>query len=228
MGVTVMIIMGLLSVLAISSIDFDGLDEIRTRIEEAQTEQEESEEALDTSELGWLEVDNDTPDLNVFDRSLLSFLGNEADGATSELSAAAPESEGESDGEIDAFESFEEKDTNDPFADFTETERGPLDATNDLWPLEAQSKPQEEDTDLEEEDRDMIELAGFNAAEDAIELPYTNKQDEDGNDIPPEVTVSHNNGWTDVRVNEETHSFAHSAESDFKGLEPEDILLRAA
>ena len=53
MGVTVMIIMGLLSVLAISSIDFDQFDEIRARIEEARAEQESQEEVFeDTSELG--------------------------------------------------------------------------------------------------------------------------------------------------------------------------------
>lgn len=73
MGVTVMIIMGLLSVLAISSIDFDQFDEIRARIEEARAEQESQEEVFeDTSELGWLDVPENV-DLGVFPENVLTF-----------------------------------------------------------------------------------------------------------------------------------------------------------
>lgn len=74
----------------------------------------------------------------------------------------------------------------------------------------------------------MIKLAGFNADEDALELPYSQKADEAGNPIPAEVTANHHDGWTEVGIDGETHGFAHKPDAVFKGLKPEDVLLRAA
>lgn len=73
MGITVMLVMGLLSMPAVSSIDFDGLDELRSRLEEAQEEQDE-EDIQDTSELGWLDVEGEETPSGVFDNDLLQFL----------------------------------------------------------------------------------------------------------------------------------------------------------
>ncbi len=225
MGITVMIIMGLLSVLAISSIDFDGLDELRERYEEAKAEQEQEEEFQDTSELGWLDVDDDSTPNDLFNTDLLSFASNET--ADTSLGANAVGLAAETEDTGDDFNSFGDFDFEG--LEDEEATQFSTDAANDLWPLEAQSEEDEtEEEESETEQDELIELVGFNAQEDALELPYNQKEDGDGNVIPPEVAVSHHDGWTEVNVDGETLSFSHTVDSNFKGLEPEDVLLRAA
>lgn len=220
MGVTVMIIMGLLSVLAISSIDFDQFDELKARLEEEQAQQDEDQEPLDTSELGWLDVLEDETSPDSVNPDLFSFLGNEPTASALDTDAFSGMSEDGAEDD-DLFDSFDDREED-------ESEPSMIDAANDLWPLEGQSEEEDEAEAEEEEAEERIELAGFDAAEDALELPYSQKLDEDGNEIPPEVSVSHNDGWTDVAVDGETHSFVHTADSTFTGLKPEDVQLRAA
>ena len=226
MSVTIMIIMGLLSALAVSSIDFDELEQIRERINDAREDAETEDEVQDTNDLGWLDVDTDRESIEPLDTDLLSFLGNDIALGASETSLTPTLANSSEPEDADVFNSFgvEENDRAEVFS---------FDAANDLWPLEAQSQsndPEEDEEMTEEEDatNDMIEIAGFNAEEDALELPYQQKQDEAGNVIEPTISVSHHDGWTEVGVNDETHSFAHISGTNFKGLEPEDVLLRAA
>jgi hypothetical protein len=205
MGVTVMIIMGLLSVLAISSIDFDQFDEIRARIEEARAEQENQEEVFeDTSELGWLDV----PD------NLLTFATTEADVEaeveTKVEAVAAQETTGE-EAEDDLFD--------DIFANDTELDPElSADATYGLWPFEEQSDEANLDADLNAEDAkdgELIELATYDPMADKI-----------AKDIPPKGAVANQNGVSELDVNED--ALVQTASSDFKGLEPEDEQLQLA
>lgn len=224
MGVTVMIIMGLLSVLAISSIDFDSIEEIRSRIDEAREDQEETFE--DTSDLGWLDVpdegvDGSESDLSPFFDGFLNF-------ATASDAAEAPPEPAQAGVEmpvgqnIDPFDSFAQEE----FAQDDGAYEPSLtsDTVTDLWPLEGQSQSEDELFDEPE----LIELEGFNPEEDTVEFPYVPKRDDDGNIIAPTTSVTHHDGWTEVGVDDTAHALAHSSNNDFKGLEPEDLLLRKA
>ncbi|MEJ6710296.1 MAG: hypothetical protein QNK92_16130 [Amylibacter sp.] len=212
MGVTVMIIMELLSVLAISSIDFDQFDEIRARIEEARAEQEGQEETFeDTSELGWLDV-SDNIGIGQFPDNLLTFAtaqdasAGEVDAETKTSTAAGPEGAGVDD-DTDLFD--------DIFAEDTELDPElSADATYDLWPFEDQS----DETDVAEEDTkdgELIEVAAYEPTLDKM-----------ANDLPPEVSVAGQNGSSEMDVNED--ALAQTASTDFKGLEPEGELLKQA
>jgi hypothetical protein len=211
MGITVMVVMGLLSVVALSSIDFGDLEEIRDLLGDVRQDGED-DDFQDTSDLGWLDVDDDIGDLTGIG-DLLNFANGE------EATSGNSQQEVQSEEEVDPFDSFNTA-AKDSAPSFTS------DTATDLWPLDEQYQP---DPLLEEETietPEMIELAFFNAEEDALELPFSPKQDDDGNDLPPDVLVAHHEGWTEVAVGDEAYVFAHSANNDFKGLVPEDIALR--
>lgn len=215
MGVTVMIIMGLLSMLAFSTLDLDldQLQELRDRAQAAGDDDEE--EFVDTSELGWLDVPEE-------------FEGNrfgEIGGILSEVSEDDAADAGQDlafDEEVE--DAGEEEHQAQSFAD------GP---GHDLWPLADQSREEDADEETRVADEDeaadgSLELADFNAEEDALELPYVPKKDVSGNEIAPDVSVTHHADRTDIGVGDATHSFAHLDGNNFHALTPEDILLRAA
>ncbi len=218
MGVTVMIIMGLLSMLAFSTLDLDleQLQELRDRALAAGDDDEE--EFVDTSELGWLDVPEDLQST--------SFEGIER------ILSQTTEDDGASSTETGQETAFGE-DTED--TDGTEqmvfgAEHG---IDQDLWPRADQSTADEADTDIQVTQENDAEdtpqrLADFNAEEDALELPYVPKKDASGSDIVPDVSVTHYAGYTNINVDDAVHSFGHLEGSNFQALKPEDILLRVA
>ena len=206
MGVTVMIIMGLLSVLGISSIDFDQFDEIRARLKEACADQAEQEVTFeDTSELGWLDVPEGT-DFGPLQDNVLTFA------TAGDAGAVAPSEEvgvnaDIDDEDVDLFD--------DIFAEDTELDPElSADAAYGLWPFEDQS----EDSDLAEQeaqDDELIELAAYDPTLEKV-----------ANDLAPEASVMHPIGASETNINED--ALVQTASTDFKGLEPEDEQLQLA
>ncbi len=223
MSATVMIIMGLLSVLALSSIDFDSIEEIRDRIDDAREDRENAEEQFqDTADLGWLDVpedgvDGSENDFNAFRDSLLNFA-TASDAADTSVEPAQFGAELPVGQDTDPFDSFAQEELAEGNSAYDPSLAS--DPATDLWPMDGQSQPAD--------NSDLVQLADNASDADALNGPHGPKPDADRVAFDPADTVAQHEGHADNGLGDTSQIAVHSSEQAFKGLPPEELVLRKA
>lgn len=208
MGFGIMVGLSVISMLVLSTFQLD-LDELQDLADNQETNNEDEEEFVDTSTLGWLDTDESETNFDLLRNAFPS-------------SATEPEQEPET----TAIETVETDDADSvPPTEF--------DAQHALWPFSENEKDTEQADELagpavNDALDETIHVLDFNPEEDLLALAFDPEFVEDGAQMPPEISIKHFNDHTTVEVNGQPTNLALKNGLPLEGLTAASISLFAA